>query len=229
MPAPPAYTRRGQPLPGPSSLPDGDGQVASYNADKSFAGWITPVNSGGLPGGQTIHGGTGPAEILTLSPTSDATRGKVRIGGTSRLVYDDLNIRLGLGTENPVSRLHVQNGTVLIRRDVDGGSAFINILRGGVRRWGLHIDTTASDGALYWLSDGSGATYAVRPTVMQSRATFAIQSPAGGNLAGYHVDGNLMTELSESASTPGSVTRRLPVYDAERNLLGYIPIYDAIT
>lgn len=60
----PAYTRRGTPLPGPDTLPAGDGQVATYNADGSFEGWVSPVPN--------------------LSPiTLDAANGRVGIGTTS--------------------------------------------------------------------------------------------------------------------------------------------------
>lgn len=216
----------------PPNPPAENGQVAAYNADGSFAGWTTPVHAGGLPGGQTLHGGTGPAETLTLMPTSHATRGIMRIGGAGRFVFDDSAVRFGLGTTAPSARLHCQNGTIQVRHDQVGETALISVVRGGVRRWSLFIDEVTdgqpNDGALYWSTDGIGATYAVRPTAAQTTPTFAVQSSAGTFLAGYHTDGNWLTELSTAASTLGSVVRRLPIYDAAKSLLGYIPIYDSI-
>lgn len=220
----------------PPSDPTGTGQAASYSLVgglPAFAGWITPVNADGKAGGQTIHGGTGAAETLTLMPTSNATRGKVLVGGIGRFVFDDLNLRLGIGTLTPTHRLHVQDGTIQVRQDAAGGTAMLSVVRGGVRRWSLFVDETAdglpNDGALYWSTDGIGATYAVRPTVGQTTPTFAVQSSSGAFLAGYHTDGNMLTEQSSDASNLGSVARRLPIYDTAKTLLGYIPIYDSIT
>lgn len=62
----------------------------------------------GRSGGQTINGGTGASENLTLQSTGHATKGKI-IFGTS--AYDGVNNRLGIGTNTPSTTLEV-NGDV---------------------------------------------------------------------------------------------------------------------
>lgn len=52
----------------------------------------------GRAGGQTVRGGTGSAEALTLSSTSHATKGKILFGTSA---YDEANNRLGIGKSSP--------------------------------------------------------------------------------------------------------------------------------
>lgn len=66
------------------------------------------MNGLGLAGGQTVVGGTASGNNLTLSSTSNATKGKI-IFGTS--AYDEVNNSLGIGTTTPNWKLHVA-GTV---------------------------------------------------------------------------------------------------------------------
>lgn len=46
---------------------------------------------------------------------------------------------------------------------------------------------------------------------------------------GIHDAGHIMTNQTAAATTPGSVTDRLPIYDTNNVLVGYIPVYDDIT
>jgi hypothetical protein len=64
----------------------------------------------GRVGGQTLRGGTGSGDNLTLLSTSHATKGKVLLGTLSG--YDEVNDRLGLGTQSPSAKQHVL-GSVL--------------------------------------------------------------------------------------------------------------------
>ena len=59
----------------------------------------------GVAGGQTLIGGTGSAETLTLQSTSHGTKGKVVFGTVS--AYDEVNARLGVGTTTPEAKIHV--------------------------------------------------------------------------------------------------------------------------
>ena len=63
------------------------------------AGTVTANISTGIAGGQTIIGGTGASENLTISTTSNATKGKILFGTLS--AYDEVNDRLGIGTTTP--------------------------------------------------------------------------------------------------------------------------------
>lgn len=62
------------------------------------------ANNLGLSGGTTLVGGTASGENLTLSTTSDATKGKLLIGSSA---YDEVNNRWGIAQTTPLSRLHV--------------------------------------------------------------------------------------------------------------------------
>jgi hypothetical protein len=69
---------------------------------------ITNNLSTGISGGQSVIGGTASGNNLTLSSTSNATKGKILFGNSA---YDEVNNRLGIGTTTPNWKLHV-SGTV---------------------------------------------------------------------------------------------------------------------
>lgn len=59
---------------------------------------ITANLSTGVSGGQSVVGGTASGNGLTLSSTSNATKGKILFGTSA---YDEANNRLGIGTASP--------------------------------------------------------------------------------------------------------------------------------
>lgn len=65
---------------------------------------ITANLSTGIVGGQSVIGGTGSGESLTLSSTSNPTKGFITFGTS---VYDEANNRLGIRTPSPAVQLHV--------------------------------------------------------------------------------------------------------------------------
>lgn len=69
------------------------------------AGTITSNLSTGVSGGQSIIGGTAASNALTLSSTSNATKGKLLFGTSA---YDEANNRLGIGTASPSNTLQVE-------------------------------------------------------------------------------------------------------------------------
>ena len=71
-------------------------------------GTVTANLSTGKAGGQSVIGGTASGENLTLSSTSNATKGKILFGTSA---YDEVNNRLGIGVTSPTSRLHLPAGT----------------------------------------------------------------------------------------------------------------------
>lgn len=92
---------------------EGTSSSTKNTAGKTYAMILTPTKkmiddintslnarfvSAGVSGGQTATGGTSSGENLTLSSTSNATKGKVIIGASA---YDEVNNRLGIGTTNP--------------------------------------------------------------------------------------------------------------------------------
>jgi len=74
---------------------------------------ITNNLSTGVSGGQSVIGGTASGNSLTLSSTSNATKGNI-LFGTS--VYDEVNNRLGIGA-TPLGKL-----------DISGASSSTNLL-----------------------------------------------------------------------------------------------------
>lgn len=86
--------------------------VTSYTFSTGLtntSGTITNNLSTGVSGGQSIIGGTASGNNLTLSSTTNGTKGKVILGSAS--AYDEVNDRLGIGTTSPTARLHLPAGT----------------------------------------------------------------------------------------------------------------------
>jgi hypothetical protein len=83
------------------------------------SGTITANLSTGVSGGQSVVGGTGSGENLTLSSTSNATKGKIILGSAS--VYDEVNNRLGITQTTPTSKLHIlTTGIGVTNSDANG-------------------------------------------------------------------------------------------------------------
>jgi hypothetical protein len=59
----------------------------------------------GRAGGQVLNGGTAAGESLTLASTANATKGKILFGSSG---YDEVNNRLGIGTNAPTQPLDVR-------------------------------------------------------------------------------------------------------------------------
>lgn len=85
----------------------------------------------GRSAGQTVAGGTGASEALTLNSTAHATKGKILLGANS--AYDENNKFLGLNTAAPNARLQAKaNGTSISvaalfdMQDSAGNSVFYN-------------------------------------------------------------------------------------------------------
>ena len=73
----------------------------------------------GIAGGQTLNGGTGASETLTLRSTAHATKGKILFGTSA---YDEATNDLGLGTVSPSARLHVIDTTEQQRLGYDAAT-----------------------------------------------------------------------------------------------------------
>jgi len=61
----------------------------------------------GIAGGQTLNGGTGASETLTLRSTAHATKGKILFGSSS--AFDESTSAWGFGTTSPSAKVHVVN------------------------------------------------------------------------------------------------------------------------
>jgi hypothetical protein len=64
--------------------------------------------STGVSGGQSVIGGTVAGNSLTLSSTSNATKGKILFGTSA---YDEVNNRLGIGTNVPATPFEISGNS----------------------------------------------------------------------------------------------------------------------
>jgi len=91
----------------------------------------------GRSGGQTLTGGTGASENLTLLTTSHGTKGKVIFGAAGTTVYDGVNDRVGIGTTAPGEPLHVNTAaasTIALRLEENSGGEY----------WGIGVDPSGN-------------------------------------------------------------------------------------
>ena len=83
--------------------------TASTGLTNTSGTWTSNLSTG-ISGGQSVIGGTASGNNLTLSSTSNATKGKILFGNSA---YDEVNNRLGIGISSPVVKLHVLTGTYI--------------------------------------------------------------------------------------------------------------------
>jgi len=76
------------------------------------AGTITANLSTGISGGQSAIGGTAAGDDLTLSSTSNATKGNIFFGTAS--TYDEVNDRFGISQTTPLSKLHINRNDIRV-------------------------------------------------------------------------------------------------------------------
>ncbi|MFA4888084.1 MAG: hypothetical protein WC628_00715 [Candidatus Omnitrophota bacterium] len=99
------------------------------------AGAITVGLSTGISGGQSVIGGIGSGDNLTLSSSSHATKGKIIFGSAS--AYDQANDRLGMGTAAPSAKVDIiaagtGAGMALRLRDSSGADKIIIFDNGNI-------------------------------------------------------------------------------------------------
>ena len=91
------------------AAPAGGGGGTTYTFSTGLtnsSGTVTANLSTGVSGGQSVIGGTAASNNLTLSSTSNATKGAI-IFGTSE--YDEANNRLGIQQLTPTSKIHLNH------------------------------------------------------------------------------------------------------------------------
>ena len=104
------------------------------------SGTITNNLSVGISGGQSVVGGTAASNNLTLSSTSNATKGKIILGTAS--AYDQANDRIGVGTTSPTNPLDIIRGGAgtMARNNYESGSYVYN----GDMKVGVYTSSTNS-------------------------------------------------------------------------------------
>lgn len=83
----------------------------------------------GKSGGQTIIGGTGSGENLTINSTSNATKGSVNIGSSSKFQFDEANTKLNINGAQNSGTLNVKpsNGAIgiFVKNTTDADKALL--------------------------------------------------------------------------------------------------------
>jgi len=69
-------------------------------------------DNGGTPDGQIVYGGNSAGKNLTLTSTFDGTKGNIYLGTALNSVYDEVNDRLGIGTNAPTKLLSVVSDSI---------------------------------------------------------------------------------------------------------------------
>jgi len=100
--------------------------------------------------------------------------------------------------------------------------------------YGLYIDSSTGVGTTHtgiFVSSGktTGKGIVVKGVASQSANLQEWQDSSENILFAIEADGDIRTSKSSAGTSLGSVTNKLPIYNAAGTLIGYIPIYDAIT
>jgi hypothetical protein len=193
----------------------------------------------GVAGGQTILGGTAAGNNLTLASTSHATKGKVYLGAAQTSYYGEATGKLFLNGNAAGRSLTLDpngpnygsffNGDVVVRAGYSlarGGNRFVDWSGNGALRitaW------TAEQSFLALSGNPSVVALTAQGVASQTAPLLKCVDSASSEQFGIGAAGQIRTNQSANATTPGSVVKKLQVFDSSGNSLGFIPIYDAIT
>ncbi len=145
-------------------------------------------NNLGLTGGTTLVGGTAASENLTLSSSSNATKGKIVMGTSA---YDEVNNRLGIGTNAPGTNalVHLKDGH--IRSEQTTKPTIAVTTANGITAAAVTTGSSDTKGNITTTGDNTGTNtvltitfnkaYAVAPIVVISAAN------ATGQICTYFV------------------------------------------
>ena len=156
---------------------------------------ITNNLSTGISGGQSVVGGTAASNNLTLSSTSNATKGKINFGTGSTSAYDELNDRFGVGSTSPTNQLYIRKDAIGTTQVTTAGITLENTTAAA-------LGSQQFSPAIYFNGNGykSGA-----PAASQQSIGRIFLSPAQGAAS---VLGNLVFQISDNGS---AYTNRLAV------------------
>ena len=197
----------------------------TISSTANFTGTVTVATSATIP---TVQGSTSSAGTLTLSSTSNGTKGKINLGVSS--AYDEANIRLGIGTTSPSQTLQVTDGNLNFTQvtaptaptlaDVVGGGS----LSAGaytyevtyVNQYGETQASAASSPLTVSLNDRvtvtiptSGDTTVTSRKIYRSQvggATYTLVTTVGDNVTTTYPDGASDASISATAGAPAQNT-----------------------
>lgn len=157
---------------------------------------ITANISTGIAGGQTIYGGTAASEILTISSTTNATKGTIQIGTT-----DLVNIGNAVTTSQRILRVGQDTSYVDIGSLVGTGTVaalYMNKATPSATNYTLHVtagDTVALNGAFltFKTSNTNKLTF--------DASSFVFTPGSASNLAVKAFSFTLGANVNQTAST----------------------------
>lgn len=185
-----------------------------------------------------IRGGINASTGLKATPDTANERNDLAL---DFVTTDFANIELGNGfvsigaSPATTGELRFENGFEIIAKDNAGADTTIAKFTSS-DDLNIGDDSNVEDLNLravthIWLVVGGSA----RIQATTSSATFnfgsndVVISDGAVSIPGYVDIDQLRTSDTASAATPGTVTDKMPVYDAAGSLVGYVAIYDAIT
>jgi hypothetical protein len=180
-------------------------------------GTVTSNLSTGVAGGQSVVGGTAASNSLTLSSTSNATKGKILFGTSA---YDEVNNRLGIGTNAPDGPFHVSTSSSVNANLIS--SARLLQLTNNVASIGSIVTSSDSGGAgaySIWTGVRSRGTLTSPTTPLADDYIFGLVSNAydgtasGGGTAGLFF-------ISDANVTAGNAPQRIAFSTSLTNNLG---------
>jgi len=157
---------------------------------------ITANISTGIAGGQTIYGGTAASEILTISSTTNATKGTIQIGTT-----DLVNIGDAVTTNQRILRVGQDTAYVDIGSLVGTGTVaalYMNKATPSATNYTLHVtsgDTVALNGAFLTFKTSNTNKLTIDAN------TFVFTPGSASNLALKAFSFTLGANVNQTAST----------------------------
>lgn len=171
-------------------------------------------NNIGIAGGTTLIGGTASGNNLTLSSTSNATKGKILFGNSG---YDEVNNRLGIGTTTPTQPIDVTMNT---SSGIDYPSVLIKNLNTSGDSFSA-IDLQASNGNVWsqLLASGSNTVFGApgvgfrvitaNPFFIQTSNVTRMTVAAGGNVGIGTLTPTARLHLPAGTATAGTAPLKL--------------------
>jgi len=211
------------------NISDTASMLTNYQRSLTFSTGLTNTSrtitsnlSTGVSGGQSIIGGTDASSSLTLSSTSNATKGKLLFGTSA---YDEVNNRLGLGISTPATTLDVSGKAnieysattdfPLVIKNTNASATTSNVLSFDCSATGadqpvfINLASANAKGISFFASN-----QAITATPVASG--FQMYSNSSTNFPGQmYFDGganNNSSIIFRTAQTSGTITQRMRIF-----------------
>jgi hypothetical protein len=115
-----------------------------------------------------VYGGTGSGGTLTLQSTTNATKGKILFGTSG---YDEVNNRLGIGTQSPTEGLHLSGKNILVR----GSSGTVLDVGNTFSVFNVVASTGVCSAYNLFVTNGSMTIQTTTPTLVFNNSTVQIR------------------------------------------------------